>query len=342
MPPAGWTVDNIDGPGWEIISTADNPDWIHTGTYAGFAYWDGNVDIWLYSPWFTVNTAKGTDLSFWAYSATVYGGTPVDGHNVQLHVIGDGFDDVVWDMQADEVWDDFAYRQVTTSLAAYAGEDVRLAWNYFEGPWTGYKGVFALDDVAMPGTMLDVNIPSATVSLTVQVTDTVPSGTYITNTGKLEYKHETPAQTESFTASAVSQVSTGPNFSTAYKDAPATVMTDGEIVYEVYVKNTGTELVEVTLNDPIPAGTTYAWHDFDPPYQHFEYDDVGGAMMWTGNIAPDEEWVFTYAVDVDPGMMGETITNTATITWGSGSMELTATTLVVPRYSIYLPLTVKE
>jgi len=64
------------------------------------------------------------------------------------------------------------------------------------------------------------------------------------------------------------------------------------------------------------------------------------AMVWSGNIAPGDEWVFTYAVEPDDDLPERTVVvNTATITWGSDMLDLTATTLVSTYpYAIYMPL----
>ncbi len=134
----------------------------------------------------------------------------------------------------------------------------------------------------------------------------------------------------------------GPTFDTSYKDATAEVALGEAIVYEVHVTNTGGTLADVTFTDPIPTGTTYAGH-LSPPPSHFEYNAVDNQMEWSGHIAPSDEIVFEFAVavDNDADLWYETITNTATIEWGSEMLELTATTSVVPPYKHYLPAVLK-
>jgi len=333
MPPPGWEAEADIGPGWEIVDAATYPDWVHSGAYAALAYWDGNEDITLFSPWFTVDSAA-SEVSFWAYSATEYTGVPVDGQEVDLLVIDeDDAATLIWDMQADETWDDFAYRQVTASLAAFEGQNVRLAWHYYEGPWTGYKGVFALDDVAIDGTMLPIQEPSATIHLTVQVDDPVAGGTEILNTATLDYEHAMPAETESYSADALSLVATGPNLSTSYKVAPERVYNDGEIVYEIHIINTGQTLADVVVTDPIPAGTTYLWHDGELPYHLFVYNDVLNAMRWEGFVLPGEERVFTFGVLVDH-WAPPLIENVATVGWGEQALPLQADTEVIFRFGL--------
>jgi uncharacterized repeat protein (TIGR01451 family) len=342
MPPAGWDVDNDIGPGWEIVAAAAYPNWVHSGDYAALAHWDGNEDITLYSPWFTVDSAA-SDVSFWAYSATNHPDGIVDGHEVDLLVINeDNVTTLIWDMQADEDWYDFAYRQVTQSLAAFEGQNVRLAWHYYEGPWTMYKGLFALDDVAIGGTMLPIQQPSATIDLTVQVTDTVAGGTVITNIGTLDYEHVALGQTESYSDDAVSTVATVPNFATSYKVATEWAYLGGEIVYEIHVINTGDTLADIVFSDPIPAGTTYLWHDDGMPNHHFTYDAGLDEMRWEGAVLPGAEWVFTFAVRVDdelPHGLSD-IENVATIAWDEQVEQVTASTEVI--FLHYLPLVFRD
>lgn len=340
MPPLGWEVDNIVGA-WEIVSTSDNADWIHSGTYAALAYWDGVEDIWLYSPWFTVD-ATNTDLSFWAYSATQYLGDPVDGHDVQLWAIDeDNNATLIWQMHEDEVWDDFAYREVVASLADFAGETIQLAWNYFEGPWTGYKAVFVLDDITLPGVTMPVYQPSASVEVTVEVSDTVSADDYITNTASLEATHTLAwgEETEpTATADAVTHIGT-PELMNSTKTATAEVMPGEWIHYEITIVNSGDAVVNVTLTDPIPTGTTFDSAD----QMEFTYDDVDDQMEWTGSLAPGTEKVLSYYVQVDddPTLWYTTINNTATLAWDGNQMDLEAETEVYPPYTLFMPLAPK-
>jgi uncharacterized repeat protein (TIGR01451 family) len=336
-PPQGWTLDNVTVGGiggWYHITEADLAGSVHTGTYAAWANYT-EPDIRLYSPYVDV-TAGDSDLTFWARTNT---DNPDATMTVYARVEG-GASSEVWNMH-DEAWGgSFDYRQATVDLSAYVGQRIRLEWWYESDP-AGTSSSCGLDDIHLPGTGLDYS-PSATVWLTVKVTDTVAGGTTITNIGTLEATHDPLIcdQTESVSASAVSTVATGPDLSTSYKDAPDAVPGLGTIVYNVHVVNTGDELANITFTDPIPANTTYAWHTTPPP-ANFEYNAVSDQMEWTGHVAPGSEIVFTYAVDVDPVPLGTVITNTATVNWGTGTMDLTDSTYVVGQYQIYLPLTMK-
>jgi uncharacterized repeat protein (TIGR01451 family) len=338
MPPDDWSVEHLGATTWEWTVLDASTGRVRTGNWAAWIRYDSTAasDEWLYSPWFEVTDNEGT---FWASSDTLYPGATMK----VWAVMPDGSKDELWDMIADETWTTFEYREVTVDVSAYLGQKIQLAWQY-----VGFDGEsFGLDDIDLPG-MLDVPpIPSRVIELTVMVTDTVAPGTWITNTGSLVATHDMPNEKQvepTATASAASQISTGPNLATSYKVATEMVAGGGEIDYEVHVINTGTELAAITLTDPIPAGTTYAWHDFDPPYQHFAYDAYMDEMTWTGNVAPGEEWVFSFGVSVGntPALWLADVENVATIEWNGTTITLTATTDVVAPVYRYFPFVTKN
>ncbi len=90
-----------------------------------------------------------------------------------------------------------------------------------------------------------------------------------------------------------------------------------KIIYDIVVENAGDALSTLTITDPIPDGTEYAWHDDSPPYQNFFYDGAADEMQWSGYIMPGDTYTFTYAVIVleDPTLVPTTISNTATVDW---------------------------
>jgi len=337
MPPAGWTTRHLGTTTrqWTLVNAGTYPQFVHSGNWAAWVNYDSTnpSDEWLYTPVFKP-TATDNQATFWAYSDTLYPGATMKVWAVKA----DASTVLLWDLIADENWTTSGYRLVTLDLTPFMDQEIQLAWQY-----VGLDGEsFGLDDVYVPQTALS----GATLEITVRVTDTVAGGTWITNTATMSATHVAPAQAEaSVSASAASQVSTGPNFSTSYKEATEAVVMGGTIEYKVYVKNTGTELALVTFTDPIPAGTTYSWHNFNPPYQHFEYDTSTPTkqMKWVGNIAPGDQMVFNFKVKVNAGVLyGTVITNTATIAWGSSSLNVSDTTLVVAPYKLYLPMVAKD
>jgi len=148
MPPDNWTVynNNTDHP-WTIVDAATYPEYVHNGDYAAWINYDiyNSSDNWLYTPYINLTGFTNMNLSFWAITDTNWPSA-----TMKLHVIGDGFDDVIWDLIADENWPTFEYRQKTLSLDSYCGQLIKLAWQY-----VGIDGEsFGLDDIWITGATL--------------------------------------------------------------------------------------------------------------------------------------------------------------------------------------------
>jgi len=143
MPPSGWsTIDTNPTRNWDIVDAATYPDYVHTGNYAGWVNYDSvdPSDEWLISPDIDLTGYEEVTLVFWAESDTNWPGA-----TMELHIRGDGFDDTIWDMIADEVWTDFIYREMTFDLSDYIGETINISWRY-----VGFDGQsFGLDDISV-------------------------------------------------------------------------------------------------------------------------------------------------------------------------------------------------
>ena len=142
MPPDGWEViDTNPTKNWEIVHIDTLPDYVHSGDYAARVKNDfaNEQDEWLISP--EVEFAGGiVNLTFWAYSKTSPPPT-----TVEVHVMNDQFDDVVWDMIVNESWESYEYRQVSIDLTSYNQETAKIAWRY-----VGQAGMkFGLDDILL-------------------------------------------------------------------------------------------------------------------------------------------------------------------------------------------------
>jgi len=145
MPPTGWTVinENTNRP-WDIVDIQTYPDFIHGGTYAAWINYDSEFksDNWLISPEIDVQNYSELSLNFWYISDTDWPGA-----TVKVHVLGDGYDMVIWDLIEDENFSDFIYRAKTIDLSTYLpeGKFMQLAWQYI-----GFDGQsFGLDDIAV-------------------------------------------------------------------------------------------------------------------------------------------------------------------------------------------------
>jgi len=143
MPPTGWsTIDTNPTRNWVIINATTYPDFVHSGEYAAWVNYDNvsSSDEYLISPDLDLTGYTNVTLVFWAISNTNFPGA-----TMELHIQGDGFDDVIWDMIQDETWNDFIYRELTFDLSSYVGETINISWRY-----VGFDGQsFGLDDIVV-------------------------------------------------------------------------------------------------------------------------------------------------------------------------------------------------
>jgi uncharacterized repeat protein (TIGR01451 family) len=343
--PRGWDMEHL-GTGVEQWEVLNNAAYAHTGSYLASLWWDAVPwDEWLYSPFFEVGAAGDTTLSFWATS--VVDPDWPDYYTMMLDVIDeDGMIlDTLWSMAEDETWTWDGvnlppYHQVSLDMSAYAGETVRVAWH---GVGNAYF-IFFLDDVALPGTPVALYDPSCVIEITTVISDTAEAGDWIVNTAELTAYHvlahedqmEGPVMAEAYTHIGMEE------FAESYKEATAEVAAGGTIAYEIHVINSGDAVASVVLTDAIPAGTALSDWDDSPPYEHFGPNEAGDAVEWVGNIAPGEEWVFSFEVDVDddPALLGSIIENTAYLSWNGETMPLMAETFVTGS-RVYLPVVLR-
>ena len=151
-PPGGWSVINTHpSRNWTIVDVGTYPNFVHSGTYAGWVNYDTPQasDEWLYTPVLDLTSVPDASLEFWAYSDTNWCPSGGSGANMLLHVTDTGGTPIgtEWDMCADESWSNSAYRQITVDLSAYAGQTVKVAWQY-----VGIDGQsFGLDDISLTG-----------------------------------------------------------------------------------------------------------------------------------------------------------------------------------------------
>jgi hypothetical protein len=140
-PPDGWyTINSNPTYNWDIIDNATYPDYVHSGDYAGWVNYDSvsQSDEWLVSPDIDLTGLDEVLLVFWAESNTNWPGA-----TVELHIRGEGFDDILWDMIQDESWDNFTYREMTFDLSNYVCQIINISWRY-----VGFDGnSFGLDDI---------------------------------------------------------------------------------------------------------------------------------------------------------------------------------------------------
>ncbi len=186
FPPAGWTIYNVDGasPTW-----TQHVMFNHTegGSNSAFhSYGSPNQDGWMVTPKIELPTEGPLYLSFWSFNAdpsfyvknsvlvSTGSGNPADNAFVEM-----------WT----EEYPEAEWKQYVVNLAAYAGEEVFIAFRY-EGD---FAHEWLVDDVSL-GEDLD-DAPHMVVHPT-EVNQTLPAGglgskTFkISNNGILDLTYE--------------------------------------------------------------------------------------------------------------------------------------------------------
>jgi uncharacterized repeat protein (TIGR01451 family) len=342
VPPAGWS-EQIQNAGYNwSISTS----YRHAGTYGAYVPWNYNQNEWLLSPRL-LGVTGGMTVSLWSEGSVYWCRDTYDNCDLKVWLVANdvgGGDDVLLG-KADDSWPaSWTWaRGVFTLPATLPAGNLRIGFQY-----VGNDGAdVGLDDITLPGTPEVLILPSAVVTLTVRITDTVAAGSWITNTGTLVASHMLPQETQMeapVEASAPTHIGLE-DFATSYKEAPAEVTAGDTFVYEIHVINSGDKLATVALSDTIPAGLTYveSWSVPNSPY--FVYNAAENRVEWSGNIAPGEEWVFYVKVraGTDPSLWGSRVRNTAVISWDGNQMPIISPqTRIVPPYRVYLPLTLRN
>ena len=113
---------------------------------------------------------------------------------------------------------------------------------------------------------------------------------------------------------------------TVSKQAPGAVA-DGVIPYTIVIKNAGSGTAEeASMEDPIPAGTSYVPGSVSATGGVAIYDDVDDAIYWYGDLGANEEVMVTFSVTLTDATCGGEVTNTATVFYGDDELTATATT----------------
>ncbi|MBN1665853.1 MAG: FG-GAP repeat protein, partial [Anaerolineales bacterium] len=132
MPPTAWERRSLGTSSntWMLVDTVYNPDKVHSGSFASWVSYDAinSQDEWLLSPAFFIPIdVVTTTLEFWMASDTLYPGATATLFAIEA---SGSYTDTLWDMIADENWPTFDYRLVSIDLSVYAGQSIRLAWQY--------------------------------------------------------------------------------------------------------------------------------------------------------------------------------------------------------------------
>ncbi|GIV84235.1 MAG: hypothetical protein KatS3mg052_1242 [Candidatus Roseilinea sp.] len=333
VPPAGWSEQVQNASNNWSVSTAYN----RTGTYGAYVPWDYSQDEWLLSPPL-LGLSSGMTVSLWSQGSVYWCRTPNDNCDLRVWLVANaigGGDDVLLGQPDNEWTASFSWTQslYTLPVSLPAGT-LRIGFQYF-----GDDGAdVGLDDIFLPGT--PAPLPSRLITVTVQITDTA-SG-LITNTATLTATHVRPQGLEvepPQQASAVTAIGAA-DLSGSSKSAPATVLAGSLLTYTIQVVNSGSQLVNLTLEDPLPAGVTFVSLDNDPPNQTFSYNSGLNRVEWTGNLGPAQTRTFQFTVQVPNTvtLWNTTLTNTATLVWGSNVLTRSVSTLVLAPRRVYVPV----
>jgi hypothetical protein len=137
-PPSGWYLNESNPDfGWFIGEQG-----VYDGSFCGWMNFDNTneKDNRLISPDIDLTDYSSLLLSFWAKSDTKYPGA-----TVEVHIKGNGFDDIVWDLIKDESWDLFEWHNVNIDISSYTGKTINISWRYI-----GKGGEsFGLDDIVV-------------------------------------------------------------------------------------------------------------------------------------------------------------------------------------------------
>ena len=143
MPPSGWTVINGNKKfPWTIANVDEYPDVVYNGDYSAYVPWSYETysDNSLITPKIDLDCPNNIKLKFWAYSTTKWPGA-----TIELHIKGNGFDDVIWNLIEDENWQERKYREMTFDLTGYKYSTIQIEWRYI-----GINGDgFGLDDITV-------------------------------------------------------------------------------------------------------------------------------------------------------------------------------------------------
>jgi hypothetical protein len=132
---------------WEQVGTVSfvSGDVVpHEGASQIECYWDyDDQDEWMITPEFV---ADGTTmLTFWTY--ITYGSTYGDHYYLKVSTDGGTTWDVVWDASEEPAGENHYDEAVEVNLGAYAGENIKLAWQGYaiDGLWYAWF----LDDITV-------------------------------------------------------------------------------------------------------------------------------------------------------------------------------------------------
>jgi len=189
FPPHDWNViETSQFQNWQRVQTLlfttgnVNP---HSGSYQAFVGWSSNhQDEWLITPQFTC--PQNGLLSF--YTFAFMGSTDLDHYYVKVSADGGTSWDILWDASSIQPAGQYTYESgpILISLNAYAGQQIKLAWQGIDGDGHGLWYVWAVDDVAIGNDDSTIRFDAADFTHISKSFQPTP----ISNIGSYPSKHE--------------------------------------------------------------------------------------------------------------------------------------------------------
>jgi hypothetical protein len=167
--PDGWQIittnTTISGSGvpctWTVTDYASSSI-IPFGTYHCGLWWStSQQDEWLISP--EVACGATTTLTF--ETSVFEGSTNLDHYYVKVSTDGGTNWDIVWDASTltGNAWNYYAY-PYSIDLSAYAGQNIKIAWNAVDGDGQGLWYVWFVDNIAVASGDGMIRIPASSLT----------------------------------------------------------------------------------------------------------------------------------------------------------------------------------
>jgi hypothetical protein len=275
---ADWSVDQTNTatggpvPSYFTVNDYASDDFAPFGSYHVGLWWDyGHQDEWLITPEFTCGT--GDVLTFW--TAVYEGSTNADHYYVKVSTDGGSTWTEEWDAStlSGNAWNYYNY-SYTIDLAAYAGSDIKIAFNAVDGPGNdGLWYVWFLDNIS---------VGSATRSI--------------------DFDPQSLVRMDKAENSDGFVISRDGNTNSVYENRP-------EVAKQLnYTDNdfTPSDFRSVTEFETCPEGSIYSYplesvdwgvasSEAGPGYAVFQKFDgvgepIGGVSFWGGNLIYDGGW----------------------------------------------------
>jgi hypothetical protein len=166
--PDGWqiiTTDTYTGgpvPATWTVTNYTSATFVPFGTYHCGLWWDyDHQDEWLITSEFACDAT--TSLTF--ESSVFEGSTNLDHYYVKVSKDGGSTWTVVWDASTltGNAWNYYSY-PYSISLSAFAGENIKVAWNAVDGDGQGLWYVWFVDNIAVTSGDGMVRIPASSLT----------------------------------------------------------------------------------------------------------------------------------------------------------------------------------